>query len=276
MRFILRVVTCVLVLACVAQAAVASPRANAVLDALRISDLLHIMEVESIQSAQDLDDSMLGGTGGTSWRQIVARINDPVRIEREIRKVFSDEMPAELATSAEAFLGSTQGQRIVELELSAREALLDPAIDQMNRAALRDMRDSELARFDKITEFVEINNLVDANVVGAMTGNLAFLRGLRGGGFPAYADVSDAEIAAEVWAREPELRVDTEEWVYGFLTLAYRPLSDDDLEALIAFSDTDAGRALNRALFYSFDKVFTKTSRALGEALAFQLSGEEI
>jgi hypothetical protein len=53
-------------------------------------------------------------------------------------------------------------------------------------------------------------------------------------------------------------------------------LSDGDLEAYIAFSETDAGQALNAALFEAFDVVFTEASRALGEAVARHLTAEEI
>lgn len=254
----------------------ASPRADAMLDAIQIGKLMEIMEAESAVSAADLDDSMLGGTGGNSWQRTVERINDADRMEREMREIFADHMPPELIDDAITFFSSAQGQKIINLELSAREVLLDPNIDQMNRTATREMRFGDSDRFRLILEFVEVNDLIDANVAGAMTGNVAFLRGLRGGGFPPYARASDAELVAEVWAREAELRMDTEEWVFAFLSLAYRPLSDNDLEAYIAFSETEAGQALNRALFAAMDKVFSKTSQALGEAVAMQVTAEEI
>lgn len=276
MRFFLRLSGVWFVLLFLAGASAASPRTDAVLDALRIGDLMQIMQTEGVVSGEELDASMLGGTGGAGWADTVRRINDAGRMERELRTAFAEVMPEDFADQATAFLASEQGQTIVGLELSAREALLDPAIDAMNRTAMREARAAKTPRFTLITRFVEVNNLVDANVAGAMTGNVAFLRGLRGGGFPPYARARDDELIAEVWSRASELRSDTEEWVYAFLTLAYGPLEDDDLEAYIAFSETETGQALNRALFEAFDRVFTKASQALGEAVAHQVTAEEI
>lgn len=257
-------------------AAQANPRSDAVLDALRVGDLLAIMQTEAESSGEELNESMLDGTGGSGWAETVRRINDAEQMERDLRAAFADIMSEAHAESATAFLTSEQGEKIIGLELSAREALLDPAIDEMNRAAMEELRESGDQRFDLITRFVEVNNLVDANVAGALTGNVAFLRGLRTGGFPAYERASDSDLIAEVWAREPEIRGDTTDWVYAYLSLAYRPLDDSELETYIAFSETDAGRALNAALFAAFDEVFTEASQQLGEAVARHLTAEEI
>lgn len=276
MRSHLRFVCLWFCLSLVTVVAQASPRSDAVLDALRVGELLAIMQTEAETSGQELNESMLGGTGGSGWTETVRRINDAEGIERDLRAAFSSAMPDEHAQSAEAFLTSEQGEKIVELELSAREALLDPAIDEMNREAMQDLRESGGPRLDLITRFVEVNNLVDANVAGALTGNVAFLRGLRIGGFPAYERASDADMIAEVWAREPEIREDTTDWVYAYLTLAYGPLQDSEIETYIAFSETEAGRALNGALFAAFDEVFTAASQELGEAVARHITAEEI
>ncbi|MCR9086352.1 MAG: DUF2059 domain-containing protein [Rhodobacteraceae bacterium] len=276
MRSVLRFACLWFALALVAGAAQASPRSDAVLDALRVGELLAIMETESAASGEELNDSMLGGSGGASWLETVRQINDAQRMERELRAAFAEAMPDEHTEGATAFLTSDQGEKIIELELSAREALLDPAIDDMNQAAMRELRESGDPRFAMITRFVEVNNLVDANVAGALTGNVAFLRGLRIGGFPGYERASDSDLIAEVWAREPELRSETEDWVYAYLTLAYGPLEDSDLETYIAFSETETGQALNGALFTAFDEVFTDASQSLGEAVARYLTAEEI
>ena len=48
--------------------------------------------------------------------------------------------------------------------------------------------------------------------------------------------------------------------------MAYQPLADEDLEAYIAFSETDAGKQMNSALFEAFDGLFVDVSRDLGRA----------
>jgi hypothetical protein len=101
--------------------------------------------------------------------------------------------------------------------------------------------------------------------MGAMNANYAFYMGLvEGDAFEE--DLTEAGDPADVWSQEAEIRADTEEWVYSYLTLAYAPLSDEDIDAYIALSRTAEGRALNRALFGTFDD-FSSTSRAgSGEA----------
>ena len=164
MRSVLRFACVWLIASVVAGTAQASPRSDAVLDALRVSELLEIMETESEASGAELNENMLGGTGGASWIETVRRINDAESMERELRAAFAEAMPVEHTEDATAFLTSDLGEKIVELELSAREALLDPAIDDMNQAAMRELRESGDPRFAMITRFVEVNNLVDANV----------------------------------------------------------------------------------------------------------------
>lgn len=81
---------------------------------------------------------------------------------------------------------------------------------------------------------------------------------------------------AEVWAQEPDIRAETESWLYPFLALAYKPLSDADVEAYLAFSESEAGRAMNAAMFAAFDEVFREISHDLGRAAAEMLSGRDI
>ena len=57
-------------------------------------------------------------------------------------------------------------------------------------------------------------------------------------------EMSEGEILADVWAQEEDTRADTEEWLYGFLLLAYQPLSDDQLDDYVALSASPEGRAL--------------------------------
>ncbi|MEY4698536.1 MAG: hypothetical protein RIT14_2964, partial [Pseudomonadota bacterium] len=50
----------------------------------------------------------------------------------------------------------------------------------------------------------------------------------------------------------------------------------EELQAYITFSETEAGQALNVALFVAFDAVFTPISKALGLAVAKQMQGQDI
>ena len=120
-----------------------------------------------------------------------------------------------------------------------------------------------------------MNNLVETNVAGALNTNLAFYYGLLDGGAFGGALTED-QILADVWSQEQEIRENTSEWIYSFLFMAYQPLEDEDLEAYIAFSETEAGEDLNRAMFASFDRLFEGISRSLGRAAANEMTAEEL
>ena len=124
-------------------------------------------------------------------------------------------------------------------------------------------------------DFVDANELVDSNVVGAMNSNYAFYVGLMDGG--AFAqDMTEDSILSDVWSQEPEIRADTIDWVYSYLALAYQPISDDDIAVYTALSKTDEGRALNRAIFGAFDTMYTTISMALGQGAAQFMVGEDL
>ena len=159
------------------------------------------------------------------------------------------------------------GESFVRLEASARRALLDDEVEQAaNEAAAVAMVD-QTDRFQQIERFVETNGIVESNVVGAMNANYAFFQGLlQGGAFDG--EMTEDQILADVWSREPEIRANTTEWVYSFLLMAYEPMTDSDMEAYIAFSETEAGERLNRAIFDAFDGLFEDVSRDLGRGAA--------
>jgi hypothetical protein len=122
---------------------------------------------------------------------------------------------------------------------------------------------AEDPRLDLLTAFIETNDLVERNVSGALNSNFAFYRGLSEGG-AFEVEIPEELMLSEVWGQEPELRRDTIEWLYSFQLSAYSGLEDADIEAYTAFSATDAGTALNAALFAAFDTVFNQLSFELG------------
>jgi hypothetical protein len=84
------------------------------------------------------------------------------------------------------------------------------------------------------------------------------------------------QILSEVWAQESDLRKETVEWLFPYISLAYSPLTRDELQAYIDFSDTPAGRKANAVLFAAFDTIFVAVSTDLGRAVALRLNGQDI
>lgn len=251
----------------IATAQVSPARVAGLVEAMGLPEVVEIMHQEGLRYGGTIEDQMFPGGGGPAWRAAVTAAYDPVAMDKVLRARMAETLPEAVVADSEAFFGSDRGRRIIALEVSARRALLDPGVEAEARAAAEAMRMDGGPRVDLVGRFADANQLVDQNVAGALNANLAFYQGLDRG--RAFADgMTEAEMLAEVWGQEPEVRTDTEAWVYSYLLLAYAPLSDEDLEAYIAFSETEAGQALNRALFGAFDGMFTGISRDLGLAAA--------
>lgn len=250
---------------------------DALLVALRIDDTIGILREEGLAYGQTLETDMFPGGGGSGWTGTVARIYDAERM----RAAFTQALTAELAAHPETiagmveFFSSDLGQRVVELEIEARRAFLDDATEEAAKVAWQELQAGGGPRLDALERFIGVNDLVESNVSGALNANLAFYRGMdKGGAFGG--EMTEDQMLSDVWAQEPEVRQSTTEWVYSYLHLAYGPLSDEDLAAYTAFSESEAGQRANRALFAAFDQVFTPISTALGVAVARQLQGQDI
>ena len=173
------------------------------------------------------------------------------------------------------FFGSERGQEIFQLEISARSAMLDEAVEEASKEAAAIQVMDETSRYLAIRDFIDTNDLIESNVVGALNSSYAFYMGLIDGGVMPQGVTAETALQ-DVWSQEPDIRQNTTEWVYAFLLLAYQPLSDDDLAAYQAFSETEAGQDLNDALFDAFDGMFEDISRALGLASSRFMQVQEL
>ncbi|WP_425038731.1 DUF2059 domain-containing protein [Primorskyibacter sp. S187A] len=248
------------------------------LDLLGVPETIEIMRVEGLAYADELAADMLPSSPGVTWQKTIETIYDPDRMEETVRAGFADSFLSRDVNpdTLETFFGSDLGQDIIRLEISAREAMVDQAIEDAARAAYLDRAgatEAEDARLAQIKAFVEANDLVEANVVGGMNTTIAFYQGLVDGG---ALDMSEPKIIAEVWGSEGETRTDTMEWIFGFLMMAYRPLSDDDLMAYADVVSTPEGKAMNTALFAGFDAMYGDISYALGRAIAGQMDVQDL
>lgn len=269
------IVFCLFLLLPAGLSAQAQRVADDILTAMKIEALFAIMQDEAVASGLDLGASMMPGRELSGWKTTLERLNAPARVLPDYRDRFVQALPEAQAPAVLGYLRTPLGRRIVTLELSAREALNAPGI----RAAVLDrvaqMRSAGAPRIAAVDRFIAVNDLVDANVMGALSANAAFLSGLAGAG-TAQGRAGRADLLADVWAQEPEIRAETQDWLTAFVALAYRPLSDAELQRHIAFSRSPAGQALNAALFDAFDIVFTRLSRETGEALARVVASEEL
>ena len=241
--------------------------------ALQLDEVVEIIHGEGLSYADSIERDMLPGGGGALWDKAVTTLYDPASMRALLEATLNEEMSPEEIDETFAFFDSPMGQSILTFENAARSAMSDPEVEEIARLAYADARDAKLPRLEQIDRFVEVNDLIDRNVAGALSSNFQFLRGLVDGG--AFA-MSESDMLGDVYGQEPEIRADTEDWLYGFLLMAYQPLNDETMEAYIEFSRTRGGRALNAALFEGFEVMYRDISFGLGLAAARAMEGSDL
>ena len=246
-----------------------------VAELLRVEEIVRILRDEGLAHSAEIAGNMFPDRSAHSWTLTVDRIYDPASMQAQMEEALAESLTADEAAPVIDFLGSDLGQKIVGLELSAREAYAEEAVEEAAKDAWALIDDEDTTRAQMIERFVEVNDLLEENVAAGLTANYEFLAGLNdGGAFPE--PMSEDMMLAEAYSSEGEIRTETEEWLGSFLNLAYDPLTDAELSDYIAFSATKAGRDFNRALFAGFDAMYDGISRALGRAAAVEMVSQDI
>lgn len=254
-----------------------APETNALAEALNLTDVFAVVAEEGKAYGASLEEEMFPSSGGKSWADAVAAIYAPERTLPAFLAAFDAALNAgggDVQKMRDFFVSGT-GKKAVALEVSARRALLDTAIEDAARLAYQKMRDDRDPRIDLIDAFVEAGDLIEANVSGGLNGSLAFYTALSEGG--AFGDsMGEADILSEVWTQEPSIRAESADWLYAMLVMAYDPMTDEELRTYIAFSESPDGRKLNAAMFEAFGVVFTDISRRLGRSAATFIVGSDL
>lgn len=259
-----------LLLPCTASA---DARLTLLMDVLRIGEVVAIMREEGLDYADDVDSDMLTGQGGGFWQAQTGQIYDVNRMTETVRAALEAGLDAPARDTAVAFFDTALGQQIVELENASRAAMQDEQIEEAARAGCRNPATQDVAHLALIDRFIAGSDLIERNVAGALSSNYRFYEGLVDGEMLA---LPEAEILAQVYGQEDEIRRETEDWLCGYLLLAYRPLPLKDLLVYVEFYETDTGRALNTALFDGYETMYRGISYALGRAVALNSAGQDI
>ncbi|WP_238935984.1 DUF2059 domain-containing protein [Sulfitobacter mediterraneus] len=251
----------------------ADARLTVLVDVLKLREAALILREEGITYAEDLNTDMLAGDGGAGWQQQVEAIYDPARMVEMVRRDLKIGVFGEDRGDVIAFFSSDLGVQIVDLENSARAAIQDPDIEAAARERYAALAGGDDPRLAMIHEMVEGGDMINRNVTSAMNANYQFMRGLVTGG---ALEMSDDDILRDVASEIDEITEDTTAWLYGYMLLAYSPLSDDELATYVAFAQTQAGQSLNAALFDGFGKAYEDISYALGRAVALNMTAQEL
>lgn len=271
-----RLVSCLLVTLVLSGVAVAGPVRD-LTASMRFEELFAVLRSEGLRFGKELETDLFPGGGGAAWTREVSRIHDADRMREAAVTGLEKSLepwPEDLA-AIQAFMDSETGKRVTALELAARQAYLDDEVKALAERAWGNFGTDLPARVALIEALVETSDLIEQNVAGGMNSNLAFYQGMRtSGGFGE--DVPEADMMADLWSQEDAIREETASWLMPYLSMAYRPLSDAELQAYVTFSESAPGQRLNKALFAAFDEVFSSVSRELGEAAGHRLTGSDI
>ncbi|MFY9238441.1 MAG: DUF2059 domain-containing protein [Roseovarius sp.] len=238
---------------------------EALLEALDLEQTVEIMEAEGLRYGAQVLRDFAPDADLDSWNETVARIYDRDRMGALVRSELATRMEGVDIAPLTAFFASDVGARIIALELAARRGFMQDGMEEAAQVALGQAEGQNLPILDQIEVLIADSDLIERNVMGSLNSNLMFYRGLMDGG---ASDLGEADILADVWAQEGAVRTETEDWLRGFLLIAYQPLSAEDLEAYGALYRSVEGRALNAALFGGFNQMYEELSYLLGRAVA--------
>ncbi len=247
--------------------------ADELLEALGVPEVVEVMRSEGLDYGRELALDMLPGGTSPGWSATVSAIYDTDAMLETVRGRFTETIGDRDVGTLIAYFESDEGQRVVSLEIDARRAMTDKAVEEAARETFRGLDGTPDPRLETLEALVDANDLIEANVAGALNASYNFYAGLVEGG---AIEMSQAEILSDVWAQEEETRQDTREWLYGFLLMAYEPLDDDALDAYVEISSSAAGQVMNQALFDGFNTMYDDLSRRLGQAAALRMQGQDL
>lgn len=246
-------------------------------EALALPELFAVLREEGMSYGKSLEDDMFPGAGGAQWARAVDGIYELSALGSRFEASLADSLGDDPASLAEmiGFFTSDLGKRVVRLEIEARRAFLDEATEEAARVAADNRLADRDPKLPLLRSFMAAGDLVEMNVAGSLSGNLAFMTGMSETGAYGPALPQD-QMLSDIWAQEDQIRDDTTSWLFAYLGLAYEPLTEAELQAYVTFMESPAGQRLNAALFMAFDHVFRKVSYDLGRAAGLAMLGQDI
>lgn len=232
--------------------ALADRESDQLFDAMGIPALIVAFAEDGRESIPVIDSGFLGGNGGAILAETGEQLYDPARLDAELRASFARLVDPQQARQATVFFESDQGQRIVALEVEARQAMVDDAVEDAAKAA------SETAD-EEVLQLITVRDLVEVNTDIAIAARLAFFEG--------FLSAAPGAENPDVEAQRGIVTEDTRAWITGYYMLVASALEDNDLDTYIAFWETDVGQGIDAALSDAFEESYVALSYGLGQVV---------
>lgn len=246
-------------------------------DAYQLEALFEIVAQEGREDAADIGAEVTGSDGSSGWERAMARLYDPARLLENFLSELEQEFPRqpEAFDAAIAFARSTPGAQMVQLEVDARAAMLDPDIEQMARERLGEAREADAGTLAFVDARIEANDLIEGNVSLGLNSALAYFVGFAQTA-PGALQPEAGRIMADVWQQEGAIRAEITDWLRAYFLLAYAPLDDEARAAVLDHAASPEGVAFNTAMFNAFDRLYSGLSRALGAEVGRALAASDL
>lgn len=241
----------------------------------RMAETFDIMRLEGLENDKSLAEDLFGNADDPTWARSLDKVYSLSRMSETYEAAMRDLLAKDptLVADASVFLGSDLGQRIIGLELEARRTSLDPMAMGAAQEVYSEMQRTDTERLALIERLVVAADLIEGNVSTALNANVAFSRAMAAASAPGQA-VDEEQLLANVWAQEADIRTQVAEFVYPLMTLAYSPLSTEDLTAYVDFFESDVGQRFNLVVMASFEPVMIDLSAHLGAEAGRLMSGQ--
>ncbi len=241
--------------------------------ALHMDEVVAVMRQEGLDEAEATAEMYLKNSARNNFDRAVDTLYSEASIEGQLLnglRAALSEADAELALE---FYRTPLGMLVGKLETTGRVAISNDAVEEMAISIVQQALQAKDERAELLQSATEEMGLTEYNLSGAFAARFAFLSGL------AEADelgISQDQIIELIAADEDSLRAEIDQWVLGYIFMAYRPLSDTELSDYLAFQMSSIGTALNHALFESFNAVSVHNAGQLGKLLASAIQARDL
>ena len=240
---------------------------------LHLDELVDIVSEEGLADAKATADAYLQGITRGNFGVSISQIYDKKSLSSKVKQMFSKALPTATANSLIAFYKSELGVQVSQLEVSARRAISDPSIEKyvIDRALEAEVQGK--SRPQLLRSAINKMDWVKQNLAGAYEARFAFLAALSE---VEALRLDQARIFTLMQSDQEALSLEIEEWLLGYMYMAYSPLSDDELAAYMRFQASPEGMALNEVLFDTFSRLNTENAEKLGQFTASALSAQDL
>jgi len=240
---------------------------------LHLDELVEIVSEEGLADANATADAYLQGVTRGGFGASIAKIYDKNSLSSRVKAMFAKALPARSADRLIGFYNSDLGLQVSQLEVSARRAITDPSIEDYVIELVLEAEAQGKLRPQLLRSAIKEMDWVKQNLAGAFEARFAFLEALSQ---VEALQLDRGQIFTLMQSDQEALSKEIEEWLLGYMHMAYSPLSDDELTAYLAFQTSPEGMDLNAALFDTFNKLTTENAQQLGQFTASALSAQDL